>query len=185
MIKTRPNSIVTTTCFAICGWFFVQPQAVNAFGVTYNQYSGGAYRYTVTLDSSGESLAQGDFLRFSDLFGVTNASADSPYVLDFSNSDEVDLRVQSNTSGPRTFNVAIFSPAAPGTVTYTASYQVSDPDPEFGSIAVSPIGTITGPAAAQAVPFEFSPSTGLLSLAVLFWFKRGWKFLMSKEKPAI
>lgn len=184
MIKTRLNSILTTTCFTICGWFFVQPEVVNAFGVTYNQYSGGAYRYTVTLDSS-ESLAQGDFLRFSDLFGVTNASENSPYDLVFRDSDEVDLRVETNTStsGPGTFNVAIFSAAAPGTVNYTASYQVSDPD--FGSIPVSPTSTITGPAAAQAVPFEFSPSTGLLSLLVLFGFKRGWKFLMGKEKPAI
>lgn len=176
-MKIRPNSILATTCFAICGWFFVQPEAVNAVSVRLEESTNDAYLYTVEL-APGESLEQEDRLRFTKLFGVTDADADSPYVVDFLDFDEVDLRVQTDTPGPDTINVAIYSTAEPGMVEYIADYQDVD------GFTDAEIGMIRGPAA-QAVPFEFSPSNGLLSLAVLFGFKRGWKFLMSKEKPTI
>lgn len=56
-MKTRLDSVLTTTCFASCSWFSVQPEVVNAVSVTFNQRTNDAYLYTVELDS-GESLAE-------------------------------------------------------------------------------------------------------------------------------
>lgn len=174
-MKTRLSSILTTTCFAICGWFFIQPGAANALSLTFNERSGGAYRYTVQLPAN-ESLAVEDGLLFRDLVGVTAANADAPYRLQFIAPNEVDLRAQTNTPGPGTFNVAIFSSAAPGMVNYTAESRPSDPN--LGNIRLSKTDSITGPAVAQAVPFELSPGPALLFLLVLFGIDKGRKSLM-------
>lgn len=175
MMKTRLSSILTTTCFAICGWFFVQPRAANALSLTLDGRGGGAYLYTVQL-SANESLAVEDELLFQNLAGVTAVNADAPYRPNFIAPDEVHLRAQTNTLGPDTFNVAIFSSAAPGRVNYTAEYQDSDPD--FGNIRSFNTGSIIGPAGAQAVPFELSPGPALLFLLALFGVDKGRKSLM-------
>lgn len=179
MMKTHLCSVLATTCFALCGWSFLQHEAASAFSVRYDGPSNGVYSYTISL-SEDESLAEGDGLRFTDLVGVTRVEADFPYEVQITPAGEVDLRVQTDFPGPDTFEVAIFSEAVSGLVNYTAEYQ----DGIIES-RISINEQITGPAAAQAVPFEFSPSNGLLCLAVLFGLKRGWKLLMSKEKPAI
>lgn len=172
MLKTRLSSLLTTTCFAFCGWSFVQAEVTSAITLNYNGRTSNEYSYTLQLNSPDEYLGAGDILSFTNLFGVTSASADAPYTLSFLSDNQVELVVNSTTFGLSNFDISIFSPAAPGPVNYLAEYQ----DSTFGGLSQS--ATITGPAVAQAVPFEFSPSLGLFSLLVLFGFKRGWKFLM-------
>jgi hypothetical protein len=162
MKYTQFLTLIGTT---IAGTFLATTPA-SALDFSFNTYDSntGTFSYDVTL-SAGETLNINDPLALTGLAGVTNVDSTSNADLQFSNtfdSISADFQVTDGATGANTFSEAIIltSNSPLGQISYSAN-----------SSAGAFSGSVQGPAlSSTAVPFEFSPSLGLLSVLSLMGF---------------
>lgn len=163
-MKRITRNLLTISSIAISSIVSIQ---TNAEAITVSldggTPSGNVYNYSITLDNN-ESLDTFDTLVFLDLADVTNATASSPFQNDGFGSEDANFSVTANTNGSQTLSnvIQITSNAPVGIVNY-------DLFTNSGSFS----NTVLGPSTtATSVPFEFSPSLGLLLMGSVFGISR-------------
>lgn len=137
--------------------------SAHALSISLNNSSSGSgvFSYDITLNA-GESLAAGDdYIYLKNLAGVTGTNAQYPYATDGFDSTSADFLVSTtipSDTSPQTFlnAITIMSNNPTGNIMFEGTTNTNSS--EFFD------NGITGPVATSAVPLEFSPSLGLVSV---------------------
>lgn len=167
LLKMKKYQLLTLISTTVAGLLVstVKAQAFNLNLANYDDVN-GTFTYDITLDAN-ESLNAGDPLAFTGLEGVTAVNYQNNPTLQYddtlSNFDSISVNLQVETpitasATSQTFDdVIIISSSNPiGNINYSGSSSIG------GSANI-----IQGPVAdnsSAAVPFDFTPSTGILGV---------------------
>lgn len=161
------NKILALISATLIGSLF-QPISARAFNITLNNVSGSTYFYDVTLDAGerleGEEEESNfpDYIQLSNFEGLERTNATEPYATDGSSSTEADFIVPisiSSSDSSQTFSNVI-------SLTFTNPVDNINFEASYNGNLEEISGTIS-----TAVPFEFSPTFGLLFLSGLLGIK--------------
>ena len=150
------------TSVTIAGTLF-PTVSTNALTISLNNASSGSgiFAYDITLNAGESLVASNDYIYLTNLGGVTGTSAQFPYTTDGFDSTSADFLVSANVSSstsPQTFlnAITIISNNPTGNISFEGTTNANLNEFLHNSIE--------GPVVANAVPFDFSPSLGILTI---------------------
>ena len=163
LLTTMNNYQLLALTSATIAGTLLNATSAHALSISLNNSSSGSgiFSYDITLNA-GESLAAGDdYIYLKNLAGVTGTNAQSPYATDGSDSTSADFLVSTtipSDTSPQTFlnAITIISNNPTGNITFEGTTDANSS--EFLN------NNIEGPVATNAVPFDFSPSLGILTI---------------------